>query len=193
MSQTTRTTVVISFAIFLIAGAISFEWWQNQKYQYTPGIECAVSCRWPTDSKLFRPFNKPCLVVFVHEECPCTRATLTELMKVATKCRDRVSIEIVFIDYELKSHAIRADLLRTAKEIPSARILSARPNEARLFGATTSGYVALYNQGGSLVYHGGITDGRGHEGDNLGEDSLVSWITKGIGPVHEQPTYGCEL
>ena len=43
-------------------------------------------------------------------------------------------------------------------------------------GATTSGHVLLYDAGGVLRFAGGITDGRGHEGDNAGLDAALALL-----------------
>ena len=49
--------------------------------------------------------------------------------------------------------------------------------EARRFGAQTSGTTSLYSPDGRLLFSGGITSSRGHEGDNAGEDALTQAIS----------------
>jgi hypothetical protein len=65
--------------------------------------------------------------------------------------------------------------------------------QARLFGAETSGYVLLYDTHGQLLFRGGITGGRGHAGDNAGENALVSLLAGKNVNLKQTPVYGCSL
>jgi hypothetical protein len=68
--------------------------------------------------------------------------------------------------------------------------------EARIFAARTSGYVLLYSPAAKLLFQGGITGSRGHEGDNYGLSRLAGLL---IAPAPESPNpvisrvFGCEL
>jgi len=46
------------------------------------------------------------------------------------------------------------------------------------FGAETSGHTLLFDSGGRLLLSGGITDSRGHAGDNAGENAIVALINR---------------
>ena len=45
--------------------------------------------------------------------------------------------------------------------------------------AITSGQTLLYDTKGHLVFSGGITGGRGHEGDNTGRESIEKYLQTG--------------
>ena len=45
--------------------------------------------------------------------------------------------------------------------------------EARRFGVATSGHVLLYDTRGDLIFSGGITPGRGEQGDNAGPGGVA--------------------
>ena len=66
--------------------------------------------------------------------------------------------------------------------------------QAKLFGAKTSGYLMLYGPSGKLLYAGGVTSSRGHEGDNTGADLVVAAVM-GLrkNPVTDIPVFGCGL
>jgi len=64
--------------------------------------------------------------------------------------------------------------------------------EAARFGAATSGTVALYRDG-KLLFNGGITPARGHEGDSFGKERLVSLLTTGKADRNDAPVFGCSL
>jgi hypothetical protein len=63
----------------------------------------------------------------------------------------------------------------------------------RRLGLTTSGHVLVYADGGHLLYSGGITGSRGHEGDNDGESAVIAAIQSGRPADRSIPTYGCGL
>ncbi|HLK57286.1 MAG TPA: hypothetical protein VKU00_12010, partial [Chthonomonadaceae bacterium] len=65
--------------------------------------------------------------------------------------------------------------------------------EAQSFHAATSGYTLLYDGNGRLLYRGGITSARGHEGANAGQETLLA-LLQGQQPTHTQfPVFGCSL
>jgi hypothetical protein len=51
----------------------------------------------------------------------------------------------------------------------------------------------LYAPTGKLLFSGGITASRGHEGDNVGRSAIVSFILNGHAPVNHTPVFGCSL
>src|SRR5437764_13188302 len=66
-------------------------------------------------------------------------------------------------------------------------------SEARRFGLTTSGEVAVYSAGGDLLYTGGITGARAHEGDNSGEDAANGAIAGERSEKEQAPVFGFTL
>jgi hypothetical protein len=51
----------------------------------------------------------------------------------------------------------------------------------------------VYDTTGILEFHGGITDGRGHEGDNDGMLAVLAIGRDEKSPVSKTPVYGCSL
>lgn len=65
---------------------------------------------------------------------------------------------------------------------------------ANKFAATTSGTVQLYQPDGQLLYAGGITPSRGHQGDNAGSDALTKLLTRETAIANASlPVFGCRL
>ena len=64
--------------------------------------------------------------------------------------------------------------------------------EAARFGAKTSGQALLYAADGRLLFHGGLTPSRGHEGDNEGLRRVTA-ILDGKAARDESPVFGCSL
>jgi hypothetical protein len=86
------------------------------------------------------------------------------------------------------------ELRRSAVAIPSVTVLSdAEGAEARRFGAETSGHTLLFDRDGRLLFSGGITEFRGHVGDNAGERAIES-LVNGQPPARTTTSvFGCAL
>lgn len=65
--------------------------------------------------------------------------------------------------------------------------------EAGRFNIVTSGHTLLYDAEGALRFSGGITPSRGHHGDNLGSDSVISFVNQRIAGSGETPVFGCPI
>jgi hypothetical protein len=166
---------------------------QLNEYEQRPGKDVPPAVTWPNRSTLSRSPTLPTLVVFVHEECPCTRASMTELQVIGTRCRKRLSIIVAFVNEGVTKPIIGSSLWQAAKAVPSAVVVKVQPQEASLFGATTSGFTALYDVSGHLVYSGGVTSQRGHEGDNACVDAIIAFVNHGASDFKRAPTFGCAL
>jgi hypothetical protein len=86
------------------------------------------------------------------------------------------------------------DLRRSAAAIPSVTVLSDVDGvEARRFGAETSGHTLLFNRDGRLLFSGGITEFRGHAGDNAGERAIESLVNGQVAARTATSVFGCAL
>lgn len=176
------------------AGAISVGAQKLLRYEGTPGQLAAPGPQWPQDSGLVRSGEQFTLVVFAHPDCPCTRATLAELGIVEARLAGRVKALVEFVKPEATSSEVRSSSLwAEAESIPGASAgFDAGAREAHLFAATTSGQALLYNPQGRLVFTGGITAARGHEGDNDGVAAVIA-LASGRAAPSRNPVFGCSL
>lgn len=176
--------------IAVVAGA-----GQLMRYQYQAGEAGAHPATWPAGSILPRAADRPTLLLFSHPMCPCTRASLNELAVLLTRFGDRVSALAVLRAYpDLPATSEASQLRRQAEAIPGLRaIADADGRESRRFGAATSGQVLLYDTTGRLLYAGGITAARGHEGANTGRSSLEALIDGRAPAPASLPVFGCPL
>jgi hypothetical protein len=167
------------------------------RFQMTPGQAAAASPKWPGAGIAKLAADRPTLLMFVHPECSCSQASLGELQQLMTACPNRLAILVLFFkpsdQAEDWSHT---DLWKDAISIPGveARIDSGG-RLAERFGAKTSGQVMVYSPQGRLLFNGGITDGRGHFGDNAALDALIA-IARGSAPasvVVTSKVYGCSI
>jgi hypothetical protein len=65
--------------------------------------------------------------------------------------------------------------------------------EGSRFAVGTSGGVVLYDTRGRLLFRGGITAARGHEGDSFGQERIASLLTTGAADRADAPVFGCAL
>jgi hypothetical protein len=164
-------------------------------YAGTPGSPGDPPARWPSDTTLQLNPHGATLVMFVHPHCPCSRASLSELERMLSHCTGSVTPLIEFCKPDgMPAEWEQSDLWRTAEAIPSVHVNS-DPNgvEANRFHAFTSGQTLLYDAQGKLLFSGGITGARGHEGDNAGETSLQEFVNQGNSNCPQTPVFGCPL
>jgi len=163
------------------------------RYASTPGgSDPAVARRWPDASRLDPPASRPVLVLFLHPECPCSRATVEGLARVIARAPDAYDASALFVPPA--TAAGTSGLREAAARIPGLRLLEDPGGaEAAHFGARTSGTVAVYGVDGGRLFFGGITAARAHEGDSDGSGALLA-LARGATPARtETPVYGCGL
>jgi len=165
------------------------------KYQNLAGDTGATPRHWPNAAPFQLTPAKFTLLLFAHPQCPCTRATLEELNRLLARCGDRVDTHVFFLQSAgLAANWTRSGLWSSAAEIPGVTLHEDLDGAtARRFGAETSGYALLYDTRGELLFRGGITAGRGHAGDNAGENMILAQINSPAANVEQTPVYGCSL
>jgi hypothetical protein len=162
----------------------------------TPGVRGVGPPEvWPVKSTLAGPSGRARLLLFLHPRCPCSTATVGELERLVAECHGRLDVTALFIAPEGTPPGWTATALRERVEaIPGVSVIVDELGiEASRFGATTSGATRLYDEAGVLVFHGGITRSRGHEGDNAGRDAITAFAHEGAASAHETPVFGCSL
>jgi hypothetical protein len=166
------------------------------KYKTTPGVPGSPPDRWPASSRIERNPRGATVVLFAHPKCPCTRATLTELSLAMSRVQGgHARVYVLFLKPSgTPENWAATDTWRSASQIPSTTVLLDRDGtESERFGSRTSGETLIYDSTGALLFAGGITFARGHEGDNAGEDALVSILRTGRSSTKLTNVYGCGL
>lgn len=184
-------TVMILWA--LVVGTGTFFLWG---YENAPGVKSSPApAAFPAEANILRDGARPTLMMFAHPHCPCTRASLAELSRLMTVANGRVVAHVLFIKPDGTGGGwVAGDLWASAAAIPGVRVAADEGGrEAARFGAGTSGLTLLYGADGRLLFSGGITAARGHEGDNAGRDALTALLADGRGGMSETPVFGCQL
>jgi hypothetical protein len=164
-------------------------------YQSTQGAVGQTPRQWPAQARVKLDSQRDTLVMFVHPQCACTEASLDELNRALARCSVNVAAQIWFFQpVEPPTSWTQSTLRHNAAAIPGLIVQDDVGGEqARIFGAETSGYVVLYNPRGQLLFKGGITSSRGHEGDNTGESAIVALLSGKKSEYPQTPVYGCSL
>jgi hypothetical protein len=164
-------------------------------YSNTAGTPAAPPVDWPSQAPVDHVQGRTSLVVFIHPQCPCSRASIGELDRILLSVNDRVQTTVFFyVPANSSEDWVHTDLWKSAAAIPTVRVLADRDAAAaRRFGARTSGQALLYDSERRLVFSGGITAARGHSGDNDGSDAIVSLLLGGQPRRRTTPVFGCAL
>lgn len=164
-------------------------------YEATPGHIGTVPQTWRTDARMERATDEPTLVMFAHPRCPCTRASISELAQIMAQIQGRVRAYVLFVEPKTVGAAWDdTSLRRSAAAIPGVTVASdVGGSEARRFGAETSGHTLLFDRNGRLLFNGGITQSRGHAGDNVGESAVVSLVSNHGAERTQTLVFGCAL
>ena len=185
----------IFFLLWIFVITVGLLWLTDHSTR--PGIETLTTSNWPENSAI-QSKNATILLLFLHPHCPCSLATMTQLNRIANQSHTGQSVEtksVFFCPNEFHNDTERrqwaeGSLFRQAKSHGDV-IIDVDGVEAKRFGVTTSGHVFLYKNK-QLVFSGGITSGRGHEGDSPAADALLAHL-RGESPISKFAVFGCEI
>lgn len=160
-------------------------------YSAQAGSQNTILNQRPTQSKLSST-PSPHLVMFLHPGCSCSKASLTELSKLMSETPE-LTAQIVFMkSKKLELLFNQNPLVEKAKLISRANIVyDENGDESRLFEAETSGLTHLYINS-NLVFNGGLTMARGHEGESAGKAAILSHL-KGHKADSKTLVFGCDI
>jgi hypothetical protein len=191
-----RPKIFITTVLTLVwLGALAYGMQVLFKYETTPGSSGPLTSSWPPGSIVSRQPDKPMLLMVAHPHCPCTRASIAELAKVMAHAPDGVGATVLFV----KPSGAAADwddtdLRRSAAAIPGVTVQTDENGiEAARFGAQTSGHTLVFDRKGNLLFSGGITATRGHEGDNAGENAALAALRQQAPDRSRTAVFGCPL
>ncbi|MEY2563776.1 MAG: hypothetical protein QOH88_1969 [Verrucomicrobiota bacterium] len=181
------------FAILWVA-AVAFGARVLFHYENEPGRVGMLARTWPA-TEIERATDRPTLVMLAHPHCPCTSASVGELARIMAQLHGRIAAYVLFITpKESGTDWESTTLRRSAEAIPGVKVVFDRDGvEARRFGAETSGHTLLFGADGGLLFSGGITASRGHEGENAGENSIVALVNRQTPARTQTLVFGCSL
>lgn len=164
------------------------------RYENGAGTPGQPPSEWPRQTRIPRSSGKFTLVMMAHPDCPCSRASLTELERLIPRVPGRMDVFVVFRKPESTADEIRTSILwKKAQGISGVTLIhDADGAETQRFGAQASGQTMLYSPDGRLAFSGGITNARGREGYSKGEDLIVQNVI-GTATGGQTSVFGCSL
>jgi len=186
-----RAIATILCVVWVSAIAAGMAW--MVRFESSPGAPAHAPANWPAQAGVARG-GAYTLVMSAHPRCPCTRASLDELAVVMAASGNKMTARVLFfVPEDARPDWWETDLWQKAAAIPAVTPVVDRGGTLqRVFGAETSGSVAVYDAAGRLQFNGGLTAARGQRGENPGRLSLISLIESGEA-ARMTPVFGCPL
>ncbi len=188
-----RFAMPLGFVIWV--GAVSAGATVLWKYGSSAGASLTAPTYWPKNSLLQTTPGQPTLVMILHPKCPCSRASVAELSRLLVICRIQPAVRILIVKPDGAPDGFeQTDLINNLASLPNVKsVVDESGEEANRFGALTSGTVLLFAANGALLFNGGITSARGHEGDNAGRSALRDILNGDVPLTKNTPVYGCPV
>jgi hypothetical protein len=135
------------------------------------------------------------LLVFAHPRCPCTRATIRELERILARATVPVrSVVHLYRPLGETDDWVAGAIFEGARKLPRTEVrVDPEGTAARRFGALTSGYALLYGPSDELLFSGGVTPARGHEGGSPGQLALARLLREHVPAADHAPVFGCSI
>jgi hypothetical protein len=189
----------IYLAIALWATAVSAGAVELWRYQLTPGRAPAHAPQvWSDNDVIPAHAGQPLLLMVAHPYCACTRASLNELRRLVARFKGLENPPLLYLSVTtpkgMDAAVFDGPVVRNAASISGLKVvMDPEGRFAARLGATTSGHTLLYGADGSLLYSGGITAARAHEGDAVGQAAIIAALYGRKPELKEAPVYGCGL
>ena len=133
------------------------------------------------------------LYVFLHPLCACSTASIDELNRLQDRAGAQLDMTAVIDNAGFLPKTAQL-LVSTLTATPGLAVeVDADGKKSASYGARTSGQVLLFDTAGTLVFSGGVTSARAHEGDNIGETAILDIVRGRVPTTHETPSFGCAL
>lgn len=164
-------------------------------YESRPAAAAEVAQAWPAAAGLARNETGFSLVIAVHPKCSCTRASVAELNELMLAWGGQVqTIALVIQPFEVADPWSETSVTARLREIPHVTVVRDLGGaSSAAFGARSSGQTLLYDAAGQLVFAGGITAFRGHEGPSIGGETLKQIVAGQPAPTRDTQVFGCSL
>ncbi len=187
-----KLTITLAITVWAIVVGTGLLWLTD--YSMRPGRNAQAPFLIASELTKYQQKNRPTFLLFAHPHCPCTRATMAELARLVAQNQGRANFQVMFFrPLDQPREWVEAALWQQASQIPEVMVASISELDLHRFGVVTSGQTLLYDAAGKLVFSGGITGARGHEGDNTGRSAINAFLHGKPLPVAQTPVFGCSI
>jgi len=190
-----KPLVVAAWMLFICVG-LAYLW----KYQARPCDKGRAPVAWPADATVLPVPEKFNLVLSLHPHCPCSNATAEELDKLLAHTGSSMHVQVLLYaptgtqNEQSIEQWTQSSLTAAVRNFPHTTITVDPDGKlAEKFGALTSGDAQLFSPDGRLLFHGGVTESRGHSGDSAGSNAILQYVNGGGSSISETPVFGCAI
>jgi hypothetical protein len=188
-----RALHIVALAVW--ATCVAFGLVRLWDFENGPGVAASAPEKWPDNPAVPPPARRPTLVVLIHPQCSCSRATLAELERLQARVDDEIDTYVLMLSPSGASRDwVQSPLWKKATAMRGVTVIGDPDGrQAARFGGFTSGQALLYDASGRLVFSGGITASRGHEGDNAGRTAIERLVRHESIDRPSTFVFGCAL
>ncbi len=189
--------LVIAWGVFVLLGYGSMV-----VYSTSPAKSAVTADHFPLDSSLAHGRNLT-LITFLHPQCPCSRATVSELQELLSQSKFTSSLRsyaVLSRPSGCSADFTKGAILDSLSSIKNVQVVIDKDDvESQRFGARASGQTLLFDGQGKCLFSGGITAARGEVGDNAGVNALRKYLagctttTTTTLTTKQTPVFGCSL
>ncbi len=181
--------------VYLVMAVVMAGLWGLEAYKASAPETSAASLQavYPKFQAASDRIGLPRLVMFLHPQCPCSRASLVELREILARCPS-TEAEIVLVKPPGTPPGWDdTAVVREAQSLPRTKRTQDNGTLAQRLGAETSGHLLLVNAKGKVLFSGGITRSRGHVGDSEGRRTVLALLQGDASAAQTTPVFGCPL
>jgi hypothetical protein len=185
-----RTLLCLAWGVGIVAGLYKVTAYSNTAVQVLPQPR-----QWPDGTKVHLASDRPTMLVTLHPQCACSRATLEELTRLLAQIPSPLQVQVLLYKPDgISDPWAKSDLALKATSIPGVSVRAdSNGLESQRFGMSVSGHTAVYAPDGRLLFSGGITRARGHIGDNAGRAAILSLLSNQQPSTSRTPVFGCSI
>lgn len=185
----------VALVLFILwAVAVGAGFMGISRYAFTAGPMRAAAPDAGAALVPYRADGAVALVVFVHPRCACSRATWSELERLLVHAPETRTTVVFYEPAGAEGDWRETDLWSAARSSPYvATDVDIDGALARAVGATTSGHVVAIDASGRIIFSGGITASRAHEGPALGQRAVLDLLRGLPVQIATTPVFGCPL
>ena len=191
-----KFAVMVTLVVWCASAAVGWAWLAH--FSSTPGQQDSAPLLLPERLAALSfagSSGSKQLFVVLHPQCSCSRATVSELSRILSHNPQAARVTVLLYQPgALPPHWKAANAL--AEQIEELRVAAVSDIDGRYAAAlhaSTSGEVILYSGDGRLLFQGGITSQRGHEGDSFGGAELSRALQGRTPVVSKTAVFGCPV
>jgi hypothetical protein len=180
--------LVWATSVFVAAGVLM---WTSLQ----PGSPAEPPPTLPASAATFQRTGVTTLFVALHPHCPCSRATIVNLEGALNAPNHNTNvIALIYRPRDRSADWTQTDTVQRLSALPGVRtVTDLDGHTAATLGMKTSGQIVAYDADGRLVFSGGITPSRGHEGESAGLQALSTLLANRSPTLAATSVYGCPL